>query len=162
MIDHSNGTAIFIIEMLSRAASLSDNSELEEDIRHLGDLAITRKDGRFGLDFSIKMYARLADMWKKGLIGDDWLVDKDCDDGLACQIDYEWGDVNWGADGYPECPDEHFMRVWLIKLLESNFANDIADYLKPLLEMVLQKEKDHNWETGKKAIESFLAKTSNK
>ena len=162
LIDHSNGTAIFIIEMLSRAASLSDNSELEEDIRHLGDLAITRKDGRFGLDFSIKMYARLADMWKKGLIGDDWLVDKDCDDGLACQIDYEWGDVNWGADGYPECPDEHFMRVWLIKLLESNFANDIADYLKPLLEMVLQKEKDHNWETGKKAIESFLAKTSNK
>ena len=33
---------------------------------------------------------------------------------------------------------------------------------KPLLEMVLEREKNHNWETGKKAIEAFLAKTSNK
>ena len=68
----------------------------------------------------------------------------------------------WEEDEYPDCPDEDKHRIWLLKLLESDFADDIADYLKPLLEMVLEKEKDHNWETGKKAITAFLAKTLNK
>ena len=81
-------------------------------------------------------------------------------------IDWEWGSC---ADGfYPECPEEDKYRNWRLKLLESDFANDIADYLRPLLEMVLEQEKDYNkekdysWETGKKAIEAFLAKTSKK
>ena len=68
----------------------------------------------------------------------------------------------WEEDDYPESPDEDKYRIWLMKLLESDFANDIADYLKPLLEMVLEKEKSHNWENGKTAIETFLVKTSNK
>ena len=33
---------------------------------------------------------------------------------------------------------------------------DIADYVKPLLELVLEREKNHKWENGKKAIESYL------
>lgn len=36
---------------------------------------------------------------------------------------------------------------------------DIADYLKPLLELVLEREKNHKWENGKKAIGPFLKRT---
>ena len=159
----SYGSAEFILEELYRAISLNDGAELDaEDFAHLGYLAVTRDDGKFGLDFSIEMYSRLAVMWKKKLIGDDWLIDKDWDDGLANAIDWEWGDSNWDESDYPECPDENSYRLWLLKLLESDFANEIADYMKPLLELVLEKEKNHNWENGKKAIESFLAKISNK
>ena len=100
-------------------------------------------------------------MWKKGLIDDDWLTDEDCYGGLAYVFDWEWG-FCWEEGDYPENPDEDSYRLWLIKLLESDFADDIADYLKPLLEQVLERERNHNWETGKKTIESFLAKTSNK
>ena len=36
---------------------------------------------------------------------------------------------------------------------------DITDHLKPLLELVLEREKNHPRENGKKAIESFLKRT---
>ena len=96
--------------------------------------------------------SRLSALWKTGLISDDWLTG-DCS--LADILDYHWGDY-WE----PEAADEDDFRIWLLKLLESDFANDIADYLKSHLEMIL--EKDYNWENGKRAIRSFLAKNSNK
>ena len=106
-----------------------------------------------------ELLSRSATLWKKGLITDEWLTNGF---GLTGIINWEWGDDTWYEDDYPEYPDEDNYRLWLIRLLESDYAEDIADYLKPLLEMVMEKEKSHNWETGKKAIESFLAQTSNK
>ena len=157
--DLSDGSADFIVQMFSKAVSLGDNAEA---LKAMGYLSINRDDGKLCLDFSIEMYSRLAAMWKKGLIDDDWLTDVDCYGGLAYVFDWEWGDDMWDEDSYPENPDENSYRLWLLKLLDSDFADDIADYLKPLLEQVLEREKNHNWETGKKAIEAFLAKTSNK
>lgn len=109
-------------------------------------------------DLSIEMYSRLAAMWKQGLINDNWLTD---DYGITGIFDWVWGTF-WEEDDYPDCPEEDEDRIWLLKLLESDFAEDIADYLKPLLEQVLDRERNYNWENGKKAIEAFLAKTSNK
>lgn len=157
----TDSTASFIVNLFSRSASLGDN---EKALMAIGVIAM----GTAGIgersfivnspDLSIEMYSRLAAMWKQGLINDNWLTD---DYGIAGIFDWVWGTF-WEEDDYPENPDEDKCRIWLLKLLESDFANDIADYLKPLLEMVLEKEKSHNWETGKKAIESFLAKNSNK
>lgn len=128
----------------------------EKHLRFLAYYGITEYvNDKKDIDLSIEMLSRLAAMWKQGLITDDWLTDKD-GDGLAGIVDWEWGDFYWDEDQYPECPDEDDYRLWLIKLMESDFANDIADYLKPLLEFVLEREKNHNWENGKKAIESFL------
>ena len=128
----------------------------EKHLRFLAYYGITEYvNDKKDIDLSIEMLSRLAAMWKQGLITDDWLTDKD-GDGLAGIVDWEWGDFYWDEDQYPECPDEDDYRLWLIKLMESDFENDIADYLKPLLELVLEREKNHNWENGKKAIESFL------
>lgn len=128
----------------------------EKHLRFLAYYGITEYvNDKKDIDLSIEMLSRLAAMWKQGLITDDWLTDKD-GDGLAGIVDWEWGALYWEEDQYPECPNEDDYRLWLIKLLESDFANDIADYLKPLLELVLEREKNHNWENGKKAIESFL------
>lgn len=149
-----DGTADFIVEMFFKAVSSGNNAEA---LLAMGYLLMTNDlGGIFDSDFSFEMYARLADMWKKGLITDDWITGYG---GLADVIDWEWGELYWEED-YPECPKEDRQRRWLLKLLESDFANDIADYLKPILEMVLEKEKSHNWENGKTAIESFLAKTA--
>lgn len=159
-IDLSDGSADFIVQMFSKAVSLGDNAEA---LKAMGYLSIDRDDGKLCLDFSIEMYSRLAAMWKKGLIDDDWITDDL--HGLVGIIDLEWGildDINWEEDLYPEHPDDDNVRLWLLKLIESDFANDIADYLRPLLEQVLERERNHNWENGIKAIESFLAKTSNK
>ena len=149
----SDGTVGFIVNIFSKAVSLGDNAEA---LYAMGNISMTCYVDDFEPDFSIEMYARLAAMWKKGLITDDWITGYG---GLADVIDWEWGELYWEED-YPECPEEDRQRRWLLKLLESDFANDIADYLKPLLEMVLQKEKDFNWETGKNAIKAFLAKTA--
>ena len=152
-----NGTDKYIVDLFSRAVGLGDNAKA---LLAMGDLSATYLVDVFDLDFSVEMYARLATVWEKGLINDSWLTNVEY--GLPDVFDWSWGDYMWEEDEYPDCPDEDKHRIWLLKLLESDFADDIADYLKPLLEMVLEKEKDHNWETGKKAIEAFLAKTSNK
>ena len=155
-----NSTASFIVNLFSRSVSLGDN---EGALMAIGIIAMGTagigKDHSFIVyspDLSIEMYSRLAAMWKQGLINDNWLTD---DYGIAGIFDWVWGTF-WEEDDYPECPEEDEDRIWLLKLLESDFTEDIADYLKPLLEQVLEREKNHNWETGKKAIEAFLAKTS--
>ena len=167
--DLTDGTADFIVKIFSKAISFGDNAK---SLMAIGFLAIKGGedfarfaryfDGKNVSDLSIEMYSRLSAMWKRGLIGDDWLTDELCFGGLAFVIDWEWGDWHWEEEDYPECPDEDTYRLWLMKLLESDFTNEIADYMKPLLELVLEKEKNHNWENGRKAIESFLAKTTNK
>lgn len=157
-----NSTANYIVDLFSRSVSLGDN---EGALRAMGIIAMGTagigKDHSFIVyspDLSIEMYSRLAAMWKQGLINDNWLTD---DYGIAGIFDWVWGTF-WEEDDYPEYPEEDDDRIWLLKLLASVFADDIADYLKPLLEQVLEREKNHNWETGKKAIESFLERTSNK
>lgn len=158
----SDGSADFIVQMFSKAVSSGDNAEA---LKAMGIIALgtagVGKDRSFIVyspDLSIEMYSRLAVMWKQGLINDNWLTD---DYGIAGIFDWVWGEY-WEEEDYPDCPEEDDDRIWLLKLLESDFANDIADYLNPLLEQVLEREKNHNWENGKKAIESFLAKISNK
>lgn len=150
-----NGTDKYIVELFSRAVGLGDNAKA---LLAMGDLSATYLVDVFDLDFSVEMYARLATVWEKGLINDSWLTNVEY--GLPDVFDWSWGDYMWEEDEYPDCPDEDKHRIWLLKLLESDFADDIADYLKPLLEMVLEREKNHNWETGKKAIKDFLAKTT--
>ena len=146
-----NPTIDFIINLLT--TSINNNNE--KALKSLSYFYMEGGDQYYPRDMSlsIKLMSRLSTLWKKGLISDDWLTGQY---GLADRVDFEWGDYLWDEDEYPECPDENEYRIWLLKLLESDFANDIVDYLKPLLEMVLEKEKTHNWETGKKAIESFL------
>ncbi len=158
----SDGSAGFIVQMFSKAVSSGDNAEA---LKAMGIIALgtagVGKDRSFIVyspDLSIEMYSRLAVMWKQGLINDNWLTD---DYGIAGIFDWVWGEY-WEEEYYPDCPEEDDDRIWLLKLLESDFANDIANYLNPLLEQVLEREKNHTWENGKKAIESFLAKTSNK
>lgn len=157
----TDSTASFIVNLFSRSASLGDN---EKALMAIGVIATgTAGIGErsfivYSPDLSIEMYSRLAAMWKQGLINDNWLTD---DYGIAGIFDWVWGTF-WEEEDYPESPEKSDDRIWLLKLLDSDFADDIADYLKPLLEMVLEREKNHNWETGKKAIEAFLAKTSNK
>ena len=154
----TDGTASFIVNLFSRSVSLGDN---EKALMAIGVIATgTAGIGErsfivYSPDLSIEMYSRLAAMWKQGLINDNWLTDDDY--GIAGIFDWIWGTF-WEEEDYPESPEKSDGRIWLLKLLESDFAEDIADYLKPLLEMVLEKEKNHNWETGKKAIEAFLAK----
>ena len=152
----TDGTNDFIRNLLKRAV---DNNENEKALELLAFSYIIDWEHR-DLSMSIELMSRLATLWKKGLISDDWITDDSY--GLAGIIDFDWGDDCWEEDDYPDCPEEDEYRIWLLMLLESDFAEDISDYLKPLLEMVLQKEKNHNWETGKKAIEVFLSKTSNK
>lgn len=151
----SCGTADFIDKVLYKAAVQSDNTEA---LKAMGFLALVYKtDDESSLDLSIDMYARLAAMWKKGLIDDGWMTD---DDGLASVFSWEWGeDSCWDDDDYPEDPDEDRYRIWLLKLLGSGFAYDIAGYLKPYLELVLEREENHDWENGKKAIRAFLERT---
>ena len=160
LYEYPNNTVAFILSLLVKAVEHEDNYHALIILAYYRILAPCDLSFNVDVDLSIEMYSRLAVMWKKGLITDDWITD-DCY-GLAAIFDWTWGDDMWNEDDYPECPDEDVHWIWLIKLLESDFAEDIADYLKPLLEMVLEKEKGHNWETGKKAIEAFLAKTSNK
>lgn len=151
-----DGGKELIFDIMKRAAAEYGR---EKHLLFLAYYGITEYvNDKKDIDLSIEMLSRLAAMWKQGLITDDWLTDKD-GDGLAGIVDWEWGDLYWEEDQYPECPNEDDYRLWLIKLLESDFANDIADYLKPLLELVLEREKNHNWENGKKAIESFLKRT---
>lgn len=158
----SDGSADFIVQMFSKAVSSGDNAEA---LKAMGIIALgtagVGKDRSFIVyspNLSIEMYSRLAVMWKQGLINDNWLTD---DYGIAGIFDWVWGEY-WEEEDYPDCPEEDDDRIWLLKLLESDFANDIADCLNPLLEQVLEREKNHTWENGKKAIESFLAETSNK
>ena len=157
----TDSTASFIVNLFSRSVSLGDN---EKALMAIGVIATgTAGIGErsfivYSPDLSIEMYSRLAAMWKQGLINDNWLTD---DYGITGIFDWVWGTF-WEEDDYPDCPEEDEDRIWLLKLLESDFAEDIADYLKPLLEQVLDRERNYNWETGKKAIEAFLAKTSNK
>lgn len=157
-VGKANPTIDFIINTLKKAINNNNNVKA---LKSLAYFYIAEDDEYYprDLSLSIKLMSRLSTLWKKSIISDDWLTGQY---GLAYIVDFEWGDDFWEEDEYPECPDEDVYRIWLIKLLESDFAEDIADYLKPLLEMVLEKEKNHNWETGKKAIEAFLAKTSNK
>lgn len=146
-----NPTIDFIINLLT--TSINNNNE--KALKSLSYFYMEGGNQYYPRDMSlsIELMSRLSTLWKKGLISDDWLTGQY---GLADRVDFEWGDYLWDEDEYPECPDENEYRIWLLKLLESDFANDIVDYLKPLLEIVLEKEKTHNWETGKKAIESFL------
>ena len=146
-----NPTIDFIINLLT--TSINNNNE--KALKSLSYFYMEGVDQYYPRDMSlsIKLMSRLSTLWKKGLISDDWLTGQY---GLADRVDFEWGDYLWDEDEYPECPDENEYRIWLLKLLESDFANDIVDHLKPLLEIVLEKEKTHNWETGKTAIESFL------
>ena len=161
LFDYPVGTSDFILSLLSKAVEHQDNYHALIILAYYRILAACDFSFNVDVDLSIEMYSRLAVMWKKGLITDDWITD-DCY-GLAAIFNWTWGDFFWEEEEeYPECPDEAERWIWILKLLRSDFAEDIADYLKPLLEMVLEKEKDHNWETGKKAIEAFLAKTSNK
>jgi|GEM_PF-2740050 len=159
----TDGTASFIVNLFSRSVSLGDN---EKALMAIGVIATgTAGIGErsfivYSPDLSIEMYSRLAAMWKQGLINDNWLTDDDY--GIAGIFDWVWGTFWEEEEDYPESPEKSDDRIWLLKLLDSDFADDIADYLKPLLEQVLEREKNHNWETGKKAIEAFLAKTSNK
>ena len=157
-VGKANPTIDFIINTLKKAINNNNN---EKALKSLAYFYMAEDDEYYprDLSLSIKLMSRLSTLWKKSIISDDWLTGPY---GLAYIVDFEWGDDFWEEDEYPECPDEDVYRIWLIKLLESDFAEDIADYLKPLLEMVLEREKNHNWETGKKAIEAFLAKTSNK
>ena len=157
-VGEANPTIDFIINTLKKAINNNNN---EKALKSLAYFYMAEDDEYYprDLSLSIKLMSRLSTLWKKSIISDDWLTGPY---GLAYIVDFEWGDDFWEEDEYPECPDEDVYRIWLIKLLESDFAEDIADYLKPLLEMVLEREKNHNWETGKKAIEAFLAKTSNK
>lgn len=152
----SDPTVSYFINLFTKAI---DNKNNEKALRILSYFYSYYIDYHF---LAIQFMSRLATMWKQGLISDEWLTDSLY--GLASIIDIEWGDDTWceDEDYYPECTDDNNVRLWLLRLLESDFANDIVDYLKPLLEMVMEKEKSHNWETGKKAIESFLAKNSNK
>lgn len=150
----TDGTNDFIRNLLKRAV---DNNENEKALELLAFSYIIDWEHR-DLSMSIELMSRLATLWKKGLISDDWITDDSY--GLAGIIDFDWGDDCWEEDDYPDCPEEDEYRIWLLMLLESDFAEDISDYLKPLLEMVLEKEKNHNWETGKKAIKDFLAKTA--
>ena len=155
-----DNTVAFILSLLAKAVEHEDSFHALKILAYYRLCSPCNISFNVNVDLSIEMYSRLAVMWKEGLISDDWLTDDIY--GMAAVFDYTWGDDMWDEDDYPECPDEDVHWIWLLKLLESDFANDIADYLKPLLEMVLEKEKNHNWETGKKAIEAFLAKTSNK
>lgn len=152
----SDPAFIYFINLFTKAI---DNNNNEKALRILSFFYYHHTDHCL----SIKLMSRLSTLWKKGLISDDWITDDM--HGLVGIIDLEWGildDINWEEDLYPEHPDDDNVRLWLMKLLESDFAADIAYYLKPLLEQVLERERNHNWESGKKAIESFLAKTSNK
>lgn len=160
LYEYPNNTVAFILSLLVKAVEHEDNYRALKILAYYRLCSPCDISFNVDVDLSIEMYSRLAVMWKKGLISDDWLTDDIY--GLAALFDYTWGDDMWDEDDYPECPDEDVHWIWLLKLLESDFAEDIADYLKPLLEMVLEREKNHNWETGKKAIEAFLAKTSNK
>lgn len=156
--DCCDGTQDLILTLFSEAAENKDNEVVLKALAYFGLTCPAFKKG--GPDLSIEMISRLAAMWKKGLISDDWLTDMGF--GLAGVFDWEWGDWAWEEDYYPACPEEDKYRIWLLRLLESDFAEDIADYLKPLLGIVLEKEKNHNWEIGRKAIESFLEKTAGK
>jgi len=161
LFDYPVGTSDFILSLLSKAVEYQDNYHALIILAYYRILAACDFSFNVDVDLSIEMYSRLAVMWKKGLITDDWITD-DCY-GLAAIFNWTWGDFFWEEEEeYPECPDEAERWIWILKLLRSDFAEDIADYLKPLLEMVLEKEKSHNWENGKAAIETFLAKTSNK
>lgn len=155
-VGNADPTIDFIINTLKKAINNNDNVKA---LKSLAYFYMAEDDEYYprDLSLSIKLMSRLSTLWKKSIISDDWLTGQY---GLAYIVDFEWGDDFWEEDEYPECPDEDVYRIWLLKLLESDFANDIADYLKPLLEMVLEKEKNHNWETGKKAIKDFLAKTA--
>ena len=157
--EYPEDTAVFILSLLTKAVEHEDNFHALKILAYYR-LCPPSDSFNIDVDLSIEMYSRLAVMWNEGLISDSWLTDDSY--GLAAIIDYTWGDDMWEEDDYPDCPDEDVHWIWLLRLLETDFANDIADYLKPLLEMVLEREKNHNWETGKKAIESFLAKASNK
>ena len=160
LYEYPNNTVAFILSLLSKAVEHQDNYHALKILAYYRILAPCDVSFNVDVDLSIEMYSRLAVMWKKRLITDGWITD-DCY-GLAAIFDWTWGDDMWNEDDYPECPDEDVHWIWLLKLLESDFAEYIADYLKPLLEMVLEREKNHNWENGKTAIETFLAKTSNK
>ena len=159
----ANPTIDFIINTLKKAINNNNNGKALKSLAYFYMVACCDEDYPRDIGLSIELMSRLASLWKKGLISDDWITDG-CY-GLTGIIDWEWGDdERWWfeSEEYPEYPDGRDYCIWLLKLLESDFADDIADYLKPLLEMVLEKEKNHNWETGKKAIEALLAKTSNK
>ena len=146
-------TVDFLVDTLARAIDNNNNVKALKSLAYFY-MASDHTNYHRDMSLSIKLMSRLSDLWKKGLISDDWLTDDD--HGLTSLVDFEWGDDFWFVDEYPDCPDEDDYRIWLLRLLESDFADDIADYLIPLLEMVMEKEKNHNWETGKKAISSFL------
>ena len=139
-VGKANPTIDFIINTLKKAINNNNN---EKALKSLAYFYMAEDDEYYprDLSLSIKLMSRLSTLWKKSIISDDWLTGPY---GLAYIVDFEWGDDFWEEDEYPECPDEDVYRIWLIKLLESDFAEDIADYLKPLLEMVLEREKNHN------------------
>lgn len=155
LIDCSDSTQALILSLFSKADRLNEDDRVLRDLAYFFvTLDLDEYDDKEQSALSVEMLSRLAAMWKKGLITDEWLTDDDR--GLTGIVDFEWGDDYWEEEMYPEIPDECRSNLWLLKLLESDFTYDIADYLRPLLEMVLEKEKNHNWEAGKKAIESFL------
>ena len=119
------------------------------------------------VDKSIKYASRLARLWIEGMISDEWISD----DVAMIFENYDYNQCIADGDMFQDENPEGMMfpyeegREWLLKLLNSDFSNSIADILSPFLKNALDNIRKYNnrlpdtiapWSEGVQAIEAFL------
>ena len=137
----------FAISILKRAAETCDNKDI---LSYLAMMSFILDNEYRDLTLSIQMISRLAQLWRKGRISKEWLTGD-----IANIMDYGFDEETYQEYGGPEEKN----KSWLLMLLNTDFSSDIADFLMPYLQRVLEHKEDGGWDEGVQAIESFLERT---
>ena len=128
-------------KMIKGIASRCDNAEL---LSFAFD-CIYNFEGINGMHDALELMSRLTKMWQDG---------KDMSKEIWYCLDWVFDEIyDWPND--PE--NQADAKEYVLRILESDFATVIKEFLAPHLKRVLEQERE-NWPEGVKAIEAFLNK----